>query len=65
MLIGYARVSTIEQNLNLQTDALRRSAQGRLRRNNTGGSGTRPRPRGYCCLARVADQFTALNVYGV
>jgi DNA invertase Pin-like site-specific DNA recombinase len=40
MLIGYARVSTAEQNLDLQTDALNRAGCEKLFTDKAGGART-------------------------
>lgn len=53
MRIGYARVSTTDQNLDLQRDALRRAACVRIHEDRASGS-DRDRPQLRTCLARLA-----------
>ncbi len=52
MRIGYARVSTADQNLDLQRDALRRARCGRLYEDRASGSNT-DRPELKRCLAQL------------
>lgn len=57
MIIGYARVSTTDQNLDAQTDALRAAGAERIFADKTSGS-LRNRPE----LDRLLDQLRASDV---
>ncbi|MBS0427923.1 MAG: recombinase family protein [Proteobacteria bacterium] len=56
-LVGYARVSTLDQNTRLQLDALRRAGVSRVYQDKASGVGSRPQLHRALASLRRGDEF--------
>ena len=59
MLVGYARVSTLDQNLDLQRDTLRKAGCERLFEEKKSGKAGTKRPEFEAALAYLRPQTTS------